>query len=290
MHAALLIVIPAIPVVGIGLWWTANTAAHNFIHTPFFRSRRLNRAYSLYLSAVMGIPQSLWRDRHLRHHRGQEGAGPWTREMTVEAAVVAALWLALAAAAPRFFATVYIPGYALGLALCFLQGHFEHARGTTSHYGWLYNWCFFNDGYHAEHHLRPGEHWTRLPHQPHVRAHVSRWPPVLRWLDAFSLESLERIVLRVPWLQRFMVAAHERAFRTLLLRVPPVHRVTIIGGGLFPRTALALQRAAARRDADDRRREPRASRRCAKVSATSRRPARGTNCSIRVRPSVPTSS
>ena len=58
----------------------------------------------------------------------------------------------------------------------------------------------------------------------------------------FSLESLERLVLRVPWLQRFMVAAHERAFRTLLLRVPPVHRVTIIGGGLFPRTALALQR------------------------------------------------
>ena len=70
VHAALLIVIPAIPVVGIGLWWTANTAAHNFIHTPFFRSRRLNRVYSLYLSAVMGIPQSLWRDRHLRHHRG----------------------------------------------------------------------------------------------------------------------------------------------------------------------------------------------------------------------------
>jgi hypothetical protein len=243
VHAALLIVVPAIPVVGIGLWWTANTAAHNFIHTPFFRSRRLNRVYAMYLSALMGIPQSLWRDRHLRHHRGQDGAGPWTREMTLEAAVVAALWLALAAAAPRFFATVYIPGYALGLALCFLQGHFEHARGTTSHYGWLYNWCFFNDGYHAEHHLRPGEHWTRLPQQPHVRARVSRWPPVLRWLDGlFSLESLERIVLRLPWLQRFVVAAHERAFRTLLLRVPPVHRVTIVGGGLFPRTALALQR------------------------------------------------
>ena len=216
VHAALLIVIPAIPVVGIGLWWTANTAAHNFIHTPFFRSRRLNRA-------VLAVPQRghgnpaepvarsapAASPRAVRRIRSQpiSRPSPWTREMTVEAAVVAALWLALAAAAPRFFATVYIPGYALGLALCFLQGHFEHARGTTSHYGWLYNWCFFNDGYHAEHHLRPGEHWTRLPHQPHVRAHVSRWPPVLRWLDAFSLESLERIVLRCrgcsgSWLRR----------------------------------------------------------------------------------------
>ena len=101
---------------------------------------------------------------------------------------------------------MYLPGYALGLALCFLQGHFEHARGTTSHYGWLYNWCFFNDGYHAEHHSRPGEHWTRLPQQPHAEAQTSRWPPVLRWLDAVNLDSLERALLRLPWLQRLVVA------------------------------------------------------------------------------------
>jgi fatty acid desaturase len=74
-HAALLLTVPSIPVVGIGLWWTANTAAHNFIHAPFFRSRRINHLYAAYLSALTGIPQSLWRDRHLRHHRGQHGAG-----------------------------------------------------------------------------------------------------------------------------------------------------------------------------------------------------------------------
>ena len=242
VHAAMLLGVPSIPVVGVGLWWTANTTAHNFIHTPFFRSRGLNRLYSVYLTMLMGIPQSLWRARHLRHHRGDHGAGRWTREMTLEAGVVAALWIALAVNAPGFFATVYLPGYALGLGLCFLQGHFEHARGTTSHYGWLYNWCFFNDGYHAEHHLRPGEHWTRLPQQPHAQAQTSRWPPVLRWLDVLSLESLERVVLRVPWMQRFVIAAHERAFRALLSRIPPVHRVTIIGGGLFPRTALVLRK------------------------------------------------
>jgi threonine dehydrogenase-like Zn-dependent dehydrogenase len=49
-------------------------------------------------------------------------------------------------------------------------------------------------------------------------------------------------VLRSPRLQRFVLAAHERAFRTLLLRVPPDARVTIVGGGLYPRTALILQK------------------------------------------------
>jgi hypothetical protein len=64
---------------------------------------------------------------------------------------------------------------------------------------------------------------------------------VLRWLDAFSLESLERIVLRSPMLQRFVLATHARALRSVLRSVPPVARVTIVGGGLFPRTALILR-------------------------------------------------
>ena len=251
-YAAWLLSAPSIPLVAIGLWWTANTAAHNFIHTPFFRSRALNRAYSLFLSALMGIPQSLWRDRHLRHHRAHHRAGrdthdahtrpAWTREVAVEAGVVLMIWAGAAAVDPAFFLGVYVPGYLAGLGLCALQGHFEHARGTTSHYGSLYNWCFFNDGYHAEHHLRPGEHWTRLPSHALAAARTSRWPPVLRWLDLISLESLERRVLRSPRLQRFVIGAHERAFRAVLTQLPPIHRVTIVGGGLFPRSTLILRR------------------------------------------------
>jgi len=245
VHAAALIAVPSVPVVAIGLWWNANTIAHNFIHSPFFRVRELNLLYSIYLSALLGIPQSLWRARHLRHHSGQNGdarAVKSSRLLTVEIGVVLTLWILLAALAPGFFLGVYAPGYLVGLGLCFLQGHFEHARGTTSHYGWLYNVCFFNDGYHVEHHLRPGEHWTRLPRHVHPPAHSSKWPPVLRWLDGISLESLERLVLRSTWLQRFVLATHERALRALLPRIPPVQRVTIVGGGLFPRTALILQK------------------------------------------------
>ena len=242
VYAVLLITVPSVPLVAIGLWWTANTVAHNFIHTPFFSSPGLNRIYSVYLSALMGFPQELWRDRHLRHHRGDDRPARWTKKALGECAVVLALWIGLAWTTPWSFAAIYLPGYCAGLALCWLQGHFEHAGGTTSHYGWLYNRLFFNDGYHAEHHKRPGEHWTRLRGQADAAARHSRWPPVLRWLDAVSLDSLERLVLQSPRLQHYVLAAHERAFRVLLDQLPSPRRITIVGGGLFPRTALILRK------------------------------------------------
>jgi fatty acid desaturase len=43
--------------------------AHNFIHNPFFRSRRLNDAFSLFNSLLIGGPQSLYRFHHLHHHK-----------------------------------------------------------------------------------------------------------------------------------------------------------------------------------------------------------------------------
>lgn len=241
-QAALLVAVPSVPLVALGLWWNANTVAHNFIHTPFFRSRDLNAAYSVFLSAVLGIPQSLWRHRHLQHHAGMHRPIRWTPLFASEIAVVFALWLAMVMFVPQVFFEVYAPGYLAGLGLCFLQGHYEHAHGTTSHYGRIYNVCFFNDGYHIEHHLRPGEHWTRLPRHAIAGARESRWPPVLRWLDAPGLELLERVVLRWPMLQRFVLATHERALRAILEDVPHVNCVTIVGGGLFPRTALILEK------------------------------------------------
>jgi hypothetical protein len=242
VHAVLLLTVPSAPLIAIALWWNANTVAHNFIHAPFFRRRELNAVYSVFLSAVQGIPQTLWRNRHLDHHAGRRKRRPVSLQLGIETVVVFAVWTAIVLAAPAFFVAVYLPGYLAGLALCFLQGHFEHARGTTSHYGWLYNVCFFNDGYHVEHHLRPGEHWTRLPSRIEAAAPQSAWPPVLRWLDVFSLESLERLVLRSPRLQRFVLARHERAFGKIVPNLTGIERVTIVGGGLFPRTALILQR------------------------------------------------
>ena len=241
VHACALVFVPSIPLIAIGLWWNANTIAHNFIHRPFFRSRPANRAYSAFLSLVLGVPQRLWRARHLAHHANVHHIR-WTFGMFAEAGLVLAMWATVAFVWPRFFLTVYLPGWGLGLGLCFLQGHFEHARGTTSHYGRLYNFLFFNDGYHVEHHARPGALWADLPAHAAVDAPASRWPAVLRWLDWFTLESLERLVLKSALLQRFVVRAHELAMRRVLTSLPPISRVAIVGGGLFPRTALVLRR------------------------------------------------
>lgn len=243
-HAAAILAVPAAPLIAVGIWWNSNTIAHNFIHRPFFRSRSLNVTFSACQSVLMGIPQALWRDRHLAHHAGVEWRLRPSLQLVAETALVCSFWMLLAAAHPLFFVTIYLPGYLAGLALCAVQGHYEHAGGTTSHYGRLYNVLCFNDGYHVEHHANPGVHWAALPRRAAPGTHASRWPALLRWLDAFSLESLERLALTWPRLQRFVLDVHRNAFRTLLPDLPPLRRVAVVGGGLFPRTAIVLRELA----------------------------------------------
>src|SRR6266498_4091918 len=117
---------PSIPLVALGLWWNANTIAHNCIHLPFFRSRKWNALFSAFESLVLGIPQRLWRDRHLAHHVGKPWRWRWSRQLIWETGLVLALWCGLLTFAPRLFLTVYLPGWMIGLALCRLHGHFEH--------------------------------------------------------------------------------------------------------------------------------------------------------------------
>jgi hypothetical protein len=242
VHAAVLVMWPVAPLIALGVWWNSNTIAHNFIHRPFFRSAGMNRVFSAALSVLLGIPQTLWRDRHLAHHAGVEWRLRVSRRLVAETALVICLWAALAALEPRFFLLVYFPGYLVGLGLCAMQGYWEHAVGKpTSHYGRLYNWLCFNDGYHAEHHAAPAIHWSLLPHARDGRAITSSWPPLMRWLDVRPLEALEHLVLRSAWLQQFVLRTHRRAFRSLLPRLQGIRSVTIVGGGLFPRTALILR-------------------------------------------------
>jgi Fatty acid desaturase len=248
-HGGLLWRWPSIPLIAFGLWWNANTISHNFIHRPFFRASALNAAFSCYLSLLLGFPQSLWRARHLAHHGAQNPLE--LRLAPLDIGSTLALWEAMLVFAPHFTLTVYLPGYLCGLGLCYLQGHYEHSRGTVSHYGRLYNFLFFNDGYHIEHHAHPGMNWRELRREREVKANSSRYPAVIRWLERINLCTLERLVLRIPVLQRFVIARHEQAFRALLAKLPPVHRmggmgsirrVGIVGGGLFPRTAIILMR------------------------------------------------
>jgi hypothetical protein len=240
-HGVALTASPTVPVIALGLWWNSNTIAHNFIHRPFFRGRTANLVFSAYLSVLLGVPQTIWRERHLAHHRDAEWHWRASPQLVVETTLVCGWWATLAWYSPAFFAMVYLPAYCMGLMLCHLQGHYEHARGVTSHYGAIYNLLCFNDGYHVEHHANPGIPWFRLPHRATACARSSRWPPLLRWIDDLGLEGLERLVLRSPFLQRCILQSHRRAFAALLPRLEPIHRVAIVGGGLFPRTALILR-------------------------------------------------
>ena len=122
-HGALLLVWPSIPLVAVGLWWNANTISHHFIHRPFFRTRALNAGFSCYLSFLLGFPQSLWRARHLAHHLAIEGRRERhdLKLAALDFAAVIALWGALLVLAPGFMLTVYLPGFLIGLGLCYLQ-------------------------------------------------------------------------------------------------------------------------------------------------------------------------
>ena len=68
------------------------------------------------------------------------------------------------------FILFFLPFFYLGHCLSYLNGYFLHYGGNpdkpiawgVSSYHRLYNWTWFYNGYHAEHHFRPKCHWTRM--------------------------------------------------------------------------------------------------------------------------------
>jgi len=70
----------------------------------------------------------------------------------------------------RYIIFYFLPFFYLGHCFSYLNGYFRHyganpdkpvAWGVSS-YGKIYNWIFFYNGYHAEHHFRPKVHWTQM--------------------------------------------------------------------------------------------------------------------------------
>jgi fatty acid desaturase len=50
--------------------WNINGISHNFLHTPYFRSKPLNYGFSLLESVAIGFSQTFYTWVHLRHHEG----------------------------------------------------------------------------------------------------------------------------------------------------------------------------------------------------------------------------
>ncbi|WP_430446403.1 MAG: fatty acid desaturase family protein [Pseudomonas piscis] len=64
------IIIPAALLYAVSLSWSINSISHNQIHNAYFTPSWMNRAFDLLLSVTIGFSQTLYRDIHNRHHRG----------------------------------------------------------------------------------------------------------------------------------------------------------------------------------------------------------------------------
>jgi fatty acid desaturase len=70
----------------------------------------------------------------------------------------------------RYVVCFFLPFMYFGHCLSYLNGYYRHYGGNpdkpiawgVSSYDKLYNWIWFYNGYHAEHHFRPKVHWTRM--------------------------------------------------------------------------------------------------------------------------------
>jgi fatty acid desaturase len=86
-----------------------------------------------------------------------------------EIALFLSLYVAAGVANWRFIC-FFLPFYYFGHCLSYLNGYYLHFGGKpdvplawgVSSYHKLYNWLWFNNGYHAEHHYRPRVHWTDM--------------------------------------------------------------------------------------------------------------------------------
>ena len=241
---------------GFAMNWCANTVSHIHLHRPLFRDAGANRLFSAYLSVLLAVPQRWWKLRHLRHHGLVEPDGRPMRlgaEGTLEIALVFGSVGLLAATAPALLGVV-LPALAVGFGLCALQGHAEHARAAAGvdYHGRIYNSLWFNDGFHAAHHRAPGADWRGLAQDRQADDRVSRLPPALRWAESLfavanrasagALDWLERVTQDMPLVRRHLLRAHGAAFAALLApdERTRIRSVTVIGGGLFPRTTLVL--------------------------------------------------
>jgi fatty acid desaturase len=132
----------------------------------------------------------------------------------VETVALAAFWLALFLADWRYFVFYYLPSYYLGWVLIYAHTYVLHYgaqpgnyyANSVSSYHRLYNWLFFYNGYHQEHHWDPKAHWTRmkdvhqeiLPHMianrtrilhgPHITAFLEDWLVGPQTLEAAPVE------------------------------------------------------------------------------------------------------
>ena len=151
---------------------------------------------SIYKHGENGEPENVWRYTFLSFfrddlseiHRAIAKRKPfnarWAQFELASLFVLVAMALYYNWHAVLFFT----PFYYLGNCFSSLNGYYEHLNGQpetpmawgVSSYNRIYNWLWFGNGYHAEHHYRPSTHWTKIkalrlqlaPEQQRAGVHV----------------------------------------------------------------------------------------------------------------------
>ena len=133
---------------------------------------------SIYRHGKNGQPENVWsytllsffRDDIGEIHRAIAKRKPFNAKWA-RFELFAFFGLVLAALAYDWHAVLFfVPFYYIGNCLSSLNGYYEHLHGNpdvpmawgVSTYNRFYNWLWFGNGYHAEHHYRPSTHWTKI--------------------------------------------------------------------------------------------------------------------------------
>jgi fatty acid desaturase len=140
-------------------WSSIYRHSRNDRPEPFWRYVFL----SFFRVEVMPVLRVAARHRHLP-------------QVAVESLALGAFWATMAVVNWRYLVFFYLPSYYVGWALSYAEGYLEHYgcqpgndyANSVSSYNWLYNFLWFNNGYHQEHHWDPKMHWTQM-HQLHQR-------------------------------------------------------------------------------------------------------------------------
>lgn len=162
---------------------------------------------SIYRHGDEGKPENVWsyvfcsyfRDDPKAIYREVKRRNPFNARFGV---FEIASWVALMIVGFVFnwkFMLFYLPFYYFGHCLSYLNGYFLHYGGNpdvpiawgVSSYHRLYNLIWFNNGYHAEHHFRPKQHWTEMralherikEEQARAKVRVIKPPHALGFLD-----------------------------------------------------------------------------------------------------------
>jgi fatty acid desaturase len=135
---------------------------------------------SIYRHSPTDEPEGFWRYVLLGYWRVELGPlfqtvrrrGPKeVAQALAETLALAAFWGAMAWWDWRVFVFFYLPSNYLGWMMSYAEGYFEHYgaqpgnpyANSVSSYNRLYNFLWFNNGYHQEHHWDPKRHWTAMP-------------------------------------------------------------------------------------------------------------------------------